>query len=95
MFSNMSIAERIKIVIKSEGITLKWLSEQSGVGYAKWQSVFHKGTRVNEEHISAVSSMYPEYLYWVVTGKTLEQCGQISPDIKEFRRLQKTLKKQE
>jgi len=37
-------------------------------------------------YIEAIKEIYPEYAYWLATGETLPEAGQISPELEETRR---------
>jgi DNA-binding XRE family transcriptional regulator len=37
-------------------------------------------------HCEAICNVWPEYAYWLTTGKTIPEAGQISPDIEEVRK---------
>ena len=76
---------RLKEIIADSGMSLRHLSEKSGVPVNKWKSVLHSGTRVNEDLINAVHVLWPQYVYWLVTGSTLPECGQISPEDERLR----------
>jgi hypothetical protein len=62
------------------------MEKLTGIEEYKWGNI-EKGTqKVNEDHIEAVAKHWPEFAYWLVTGKTIPEAGQISPEIEETRR---------
>lgn len=82
---------RLKEIISDSGMSLRHLSEKSGVPVNKWKSVLHSGTRVNEDLINAVADIWPQYVFWLVTGKTCPECGQISPQMERERLAERAL----
>lgn len=83
---------RLKEIISHSGIKLPKVADESGISLEKWKGVLYGPTRVNEDHIDFVSKKWPQFVYWLVTGKTLQKCGQISPDIEELERLKEKIK---
>ncbi|WP_374089758.1 DNA-binding protein [Methylomicrobium lacus] len=57
----------------------------TGVKAKTWANVENGIQRANEEHIEAIIKKWPEYAYWLVTGLTLPEAGQISPELEETR----------
>ncbi|MET0103181.1 MAG: hypothetical protein ABW078_15730 [Sedimenticola sp.] len=82
----MDMRERISSIIKSSGITIDELAIKTGIGYSKWTNPLNGKQRFNEDHITALTTLFPEYAYWLTTGKTIPESGQISPEIEELRR---------
>lgn len=80
------IRERIIQIIDKSGFSKEELEEKTGISYYKWGNLRTKKQRVNEDHLEAVNKIWPEYSYWVMTGKTLPEAGQISPELEEQRR---------
>lgn len=50
-----------------------------------WQAVENGKQTANEDHITALSKIWPEYKYWLVFNETMPEAGQISPEIEETR----------
>lgn len=61
------------------------LERKTGIKATDWSSLRNRRVRANEDHISAVEKLAPEFSYWIVTGKTIEEHGQISPELEETR----------
>lgn len=59
--------------------------QQTGVPAKTWENVENGLQKVNEDHLNAVTNRWPQYAYWLLTGKTLPDAGQISPELEEIR----------
>ncbi|MDP2098694.1 MAG: DNA-binding protein [Methylobacter sp.] len=81
------LKDRIIQLIDFLGESPKSLEEKTGIDRAKWSNIKRKTNpiRATEEHIEAILKTWPEYAYWVATGKTIPEAGQISPEIEETR----------
>lgn len=42
--------------------------------------------RVNEDDIEAFNKAFPQFAYWLTTGKTIPEAGQISPEMEKVRK---------
>jgi transcriptional regulator with XRE-family HTH domain len=78
-----SMKNRIKQVRNALGISQRKLEEVTGIDRDVWRNIEYGKQRVNEDHLAALEKIAPQYIYWIVTGKTLPICGQISPEIEE------------
>ncbi|WP_255556648.1 DNA-binding protein [Methylococcus sp. Mc7] len=78
--------DRIKRLIAWSGLTLPELEERTGITAYKWGNLLTGKQRVNEDHITALTKLWPEYAYWITTGKTIPEVGQISPELEETRK---------
>jgi len=74
------IRERIVELFSKFSLNNKDLESKTGISAHKWGNIKTGKQRANEEHIEAINEMYPEYAYWLSTGKTIPEAGQISPD---------------
>ena len=77
----MNIRERINILIEYKGKMPKEMEELTGTDRASWSNIKRKSIRANTDHIEGVISLWPEFSYWITTGKTIPEAGQISPEI--------------
>ncbi|OYY94262.1 MAG: hypothetical protein B7Y41_08060 [Hydrogenophilales bacterium 28-61-23] len=57
----------------------KHFAELTGINAQKWQNLGQGKQRANDEMIEAVGKAFPQYAYWLVTGKTDEAHGHTSP----------------
>ncbi len=78
----MSIKERALALIEVKGVSPKQLEGLTGIDRYRWQNLKNKeGQKATEEHLEALVGLWPEYAYWLVTGKTLPKVGQIEPTL--------------
>ncbi len=85
--------ERIEELI--EAVTeahrkFKHFEELTGVSAKIWKNLSQGRQRANEDMIEAIGKKWPQYAYWLVTGKTDEKHGHTSPILE---RIQRDLKK--
>jgi len=80
------IRERILEIFEFYSLNNKELEEITGISSHKWGNLKTGKQRANEEHIEAIVKKWPEYSYWITTGETLPEAGQISPELEETRR---------
>jgi hypothetical protein len=78
-----SIRDRLLQVIDLSGLSPRELEQQTGVDRYIWQNVKAKKQRVNEDHLEAVFRIWPQFAYWIATGQTMPEAGQISPDMEK------------
>lgn len=80
------IRERLIELIDLSGLGPKELEQESGLDRDFWRNVKYRRTRVNELHINAAVKLWPQFAYWLTTGKVIPEAGQISPEIEKKRR---------
>lgn len=87
---NMTITERALLLIgKSK---LEDLARAGDTGYVRWQNIKRERARVGAEEIEILSTVYPQYAYWLTTGKVMPDAGQTSPELEELARLEEPQK---
>ena len=80
--------ERILEIIERETDShrkFKQFEELTGVSATKWQNLGQGKQRANDEMIEAIGNRWPQYAYWLVTGKTDEEHGHTSPILERIR----------
>lgn len=81
------IKERVITVIKESNLKNPELEERTGINRYTWQNIRNKPERaLKTEEIEAVISIFPEFAYWITTGKTIPEAGQISPEMENARK---------
>ena len=78
-------SDRLKEIYKTSGYSVPHISNVSGIPVSVWRNAIYGRNRVNDELITAVDEIWPQYVYWLVTGRTLPECGQISPEDERLR----------
>ncbi|MDI1279523.1 DNA-binding protein [Methylobacter sp.] len=81
-----NINSRTLLVLDKSMLSNPALEAKTGIKSTTWANVRLKKIRINEEHLEAVIALWPEYAYWITTGKTMPESGQISPEIEEIRK---------
>ncbi|MDS4071397.1 MAG: helix-turn-helix transcriptional regulator [Candidatus Competibacter sp.] len=83
------INKRIKQIRENEGISRTKFAELIGTTERKIQNVEQELQRVQDDLIESIIKIFPQYAYWLVTGLTIPNAGQISPDTTENEQKQK------
>lgn len=82
------IRDRFIILWNMKSLSAKELERLTNIDREKWYSLRNSRRRMNEEDISALNKIYPQYAYWLSTGQILPEVGQVSPDYEELARLE-------
>jgi len=77
------MGERIKLARVTENMTTKDLERLTDIDRSTWGNVEGGRQRANEDHLNALKKIMPKYMYWIVTGETLPECGQVKPEINQ------------
>lgn len=75
----MDVVDRIELLLKLQSLKKKDLPDKTGIPQSRWQRVFNRSVKTRHEDVEAVSSLFPQYEYWLFTGKELPAAGQVSP----------------
>ncbi|MFA5016209.1 MAG: DNA-binding protein [Methylobacter sp.] len=81
-----NINSRFNYLLDYMGLSNPVLERHTGIKSTIWANVRNGKSRVNEDHLEAINKMWPQYSYWITTGQTLVDAGQISPEIEETRK---------
>lgn len=79
------IRDRIIELFDYLEITSKHMEELTGIDRYKWGNIRGKKQKVNEDYLEALAKVYPQYAYWLITGNTIPEAGQISPKLEKTR----------
>lgn len=69
----------------------KGLENATGIKAKKWSHMYNGRTQPSAEMIEAIGKLFPEYAYWLITGKTIPEHGQTSPDLEQLAELQRSI----
>ena len=75
----MELTERIKEIEKTEQLTREDLARKIGLTYTRLRNLVGGQTKFRMDDLEAIANKFPEYEYWIYTGKELPESGQISP----------------
>lgn len=73
------IKERLISLINKDRTTT-WFEKQTGIDRYRWQNIKSGKARLSDAEIDAVVVLFPQYAYWLISGKTAPEIGQISPE---------------
>jgi transcriptional regulator with XRE-family HTH domain len=85
MTNEFEINKRFKSLRSHLGMTVDDFSLKTGIKSGQISSIENNRQKLYGWHIEAISEIFPEYGYWLGTGKVLPECGQISPELEETR----------
>ena len=85
------IRERLKEIYKDSGWSVPYIARKSGLPENAWKNALWSSARINSDIIEAANELWPQYVFWLVTGKTCPECGQISPEDERIRLAKKAL----
>jgi Helix-turn-helix. len=85
MIDEFEINTRFRRLRDHLGLTVDELSLKTGIRSGQISGIENKRQKAYGWQIEAISKVWPEYVYWLATGKTIEEAGQISPEIEETR----------
>jgi len=80
------IRERLIDFFSVQEVTSKDMERLTGIDRDKWNAVRARRRRVNEDDIEAFNEAFPQFAYWLTTGKTIPEAGQISPGMEKARK---------
>jgi len=84
----MNINERMREAILFNSLKSKDLEEKTGIDRDRWNNIrkTKPTAKIRAEEVEELTKLIPEYAYWITTGLTLPEAGQISPELEEQRR---------
>ena len=80
------INHRVKKLREYLDLSRDEFAKKTSIGSSQLANIEQRKQRAYAWHIQAIGKTFPEYAYWLVTGETLLDAGQISPDIEETRK---------
>jgi len=76
----MDINQRVKELRNYLDINRTAFSAITNIKIKTLENVENEKQQINGEYLEKLFLKYPEYAYWISTGKTIPEAGQISPD---------------
>lgn len=74
-----SIAQRIRQLRESEGMSRSAFAEHIGVPARTVETMEQRASSPREAMLKAVGEKYPQHCYWLLTGKVNAKVGQTKP----------------
>ena len=50
------------------GVQFIWLTQKTGIHAASWQKAYRGSQRIREDMMEWLGILYPELIYWLITG---------------------------
>jgi hypothetical protein len=72
-------SNRLKLLMELEALKTPYLEQQTGIAKRRWQTVKDSAAEMRVAEIQALEKLFPEYAYWLATGKEIPEAGQVSP----------------
>ena len=81
----MDMKSRLREIYQDSGWSVPHIAKISGIQQPRWKAALYGPARINSDILEAVDKLWPQYIYWLVTGRTLPEVGQISPEDERLR----------
>lgn len=72
---------RARLLIDKAGF--EQLIRESDIGLVRWQTVRYKNIRMSTQELEVLVRFYPQYAFWLASGKIAPEIGQTSPEYDE------------
>jgi DNA-binding Xre family transcriptional regulator len=81
----MNIEERMREIILTTNIKSKELEIKTGIDRDRWNNLrkTKPTAKVRAEEVEALIDIFPNFAYWMTTGKEIPESGQFSPQHQE------------
>jgi len=88
-----SLTDRALLLIKASSI--EDLAKAGETNYSRWVNIKRGKARVGADEIEILAKMYPDQRWWLISGETKLESGQLSPILEDnmlelLRRIEKT-----
>lgn len=81
----MLINQRVKSLRLSLELSRPAFSDLCNIKIKTLENVENERQQINGEYIEKVIKAFPKYAYWLTTGETIPEAGQISPELEEIK----------
>lgn len=78
---NTSLTDRAKLLL--DKLALSEVAETNSKEYIRWQNIKRGRARFSPDEIEKLAIFFPGWRWWLLTGETLPEIGQTSPDYDE------------
>ncbi|MGY8872261.1 MAG: hypothetical protein ACKVJE_17630 [Pseudomonadales bacterium] len=59
-------------------------AEMTGIKSPTIKQFYHGNQKLNNEQLDLINKAFPQYVYWLATGDTIPESGQISPELEKI-----------
>lgn len=77
-----TINQRVRELRDHLGYGRQEFADKTGIKKATVENIERELQKINGDQISAIVETFPEYAYWLATGKEIPEAGQLSPATK-------------
>lgn len=81
-----TIGARIRELRESTGEGRTRFAQRIGVSMRTIEAIEQRGSSPRGDVLEAIAREWPQYSYWLLTGETMPEQGQISPEIERAHR---------
>lgn len=78
--------EKIRQIREHLGLNRTEFEAETGVPAKTWANIELGKQKANEDHLQAITRKWPQFAYWLMTGLTQPEVGNISPELDELRK---------
>tara|TARA_B100000767_G_C19605911_1_gene467704 strand:+ start:294 stop:575 length:282 start_codon:yes stop_codon:yes gene_type:complete len=71
--------DRFIELLEIENIELPEIVKSCDGNYDRWRNVKNRKAKISGIEVQQVGELFPQYAYWLATGKEIPEAGQISP----------------
>jgi transcriptional regulator with XRE-family HTH domain len=82
----MAIGSRIRPIREALTLGRSEFAETCGIAKESLRAIEMGRQRPTEQLIEAIGEHWPQFAYWLVTGKEIPDAGQISPETETVRK---------
>jgi transcriptional regulator with XRE-family HTH domain len=88
----LEIAKRLRKAIDGKKPTygaISAIANETGINRATLSAMYTGRNLPNAEIIATLCDYWPQYGYWIISGKTIPEAGQTSPDLEQLEELKR------
>ncbi|HEX7047768.1 MAG TPA: helix-turn-helix transcriptional regulator [Gammaproteobacteria bacterium] len=74
-----TVAERIRMVREAHELSQSAFATRIGISVRSVHTLEYRATSASVDVVAAVAIQWPEYSYWLLTGKVNSKVGQTKP----------------
>ena len=78
-FYCMDEIDRLNLLFGVIDQSKKAVLEEAGVDYDRFAQILRRKVALRAKELSSIAALFPEFEYWLLSGKELPEAGQISP----------------
>jgi hypothetical protein len=82
----------VQLIDSETRIRSPWsdMESRTGIPRQRWQNAYYGRQRIHDNMIEALGAIWPQYICWLVTGKTHAGLVQVVPEVRTVSEARKT-----